>query len=101
SDGERCAFFGWDATGAAGGNVAFGVDGAEVCADGDVAIFELEADAGGFEGTAADHVLQRVVAKEAEMARAAAGASAGQHRNAAAEDPRFGERVEVRRFGRL
>ena len=70
-------------------------------ADGDVAVFELETDAGGFERAAADHVLQRVVAEEAEMAGAAAGADAGQHGDAAAEDAGFGECVEVRRFGRF
>ena len=100
-DRERRAFFGRDAAGAAVGDVALGVDRAEVGADGDVAVFELEADAGRFERAAADHVLQRVVAEQAEVARAAAGADAGQHRDAAAEDAGFGERVEVRRFGRF
>ena len=78
-----------------------GVDRAEVGADGDVAVLQFEADAGGFEGAAADHVLQRVVAEEAEVAGAAAGADAGQHRDAAAEDAGFGERVEIRRVGRF
>ena len=78
-----------------------GVERAEVGADGDVAVLEFEADAGGFEGAAADHVLQRVVAEQAEVAGAAAGADAGQHGDAAAEDADFGERVEVRRVGRF
>ena len=100
-DRERRAFFGGDAAGAAVGDVAGGVERAEVGADGDVAFLEREADAGGFERTAADEVLDRVVAEQAEMARAAAGADAGQHGNAAAADADFGERIEVRRVGRF
>ena len=78
-----------------------GVERAEVGADGDVALFELEADAGGFERAAADEVLQRVVAEQAEVAGPAAGADAGQHGDAAAEDAALGERVEVGRVGRF
>ena len=94
-DGERGAFFAGDAAGAAVGDVAGGVERAEVGADGDVAVFELEADAGGFEGAAADEVLQRVVAEQAEVAGAAAGADAGRDGDAAAADAVAGERVEV------
>ena len=60
-----------------------------------------EADAGGFERAAADHVLQRVVAEQAQVPGAAAGADAGQHGNAAAQDAGFGERVEIGRVGRF
>ena len=75
-----------DAAGAAIGDVAGGVERAEVAADGDVAFVQLEADAGGFERAAADQVLERIVAEEAEVAGAAAGADAGQDRDAAAAD---------------
>ena len=64
-------------------------------------VLQLEADAGGFEGAAADEVLQRVVAEQAEVARAAAGADAGQHGNAAAADAALDQRVEIGRVGRF
>jgi hypothetical protein len=51
---ERGGFFSWDAAGAAVGDVAGGIERAEVRTDGDVAFFELEANAGGFQRTAAD-----------------------------------------------
>ena len=100
-DRERRAFFGGDAAGAAVADVAAGVERAEVRADGDVALLQREADAGGFERAAADQVLERIVAEQAEMAGAAAGADAGQDGDAAAEDADFGEGVEVRRVGRF
>ena len=59
-----------DAAGAAVGDVAGRVERAEVRADRDVAFFEREADAGRFERAAADEVLERVVAEEAQGARA-------------------------------
>ena len=77
ADRDGRAFFGRNAASTAIGNVALGVDRAEVGADGDVAFLDFEADAGGFECAAADHVLERVVAEEAEVAGTAAGADAG------------------------
>ena len=62
---------------------------------------KLEADAGRLQRAAADQVLQRIVAEQAEMPRTAAGADAGQHGNAAAADAALGERVEIRRVGRF
>ena len=46
-----------------------GVERAEVAADRDVARLELEADAGRLERAAADDVLERIVAEQAEVAR--------------------------------
>ncbi len=62
---------------------------------------KFEPDAGRLQRAAADQVLQRVVAEQAEVARAAAGADAGAHRNAAAQDAGLGQRVEVGRVGRF
>ena len=98
-DRQRSALFGGDAAGAAVADVARGVERAEVAADGDVAFLQLEADAGGLERTAADQVLDRVVAEEAQVARSAAGRDAGKTGMLLPQTPRAGERVEIRRFG--
>ena len=92
---QRGTFFGRDAAGAAVGDVARRVERAEVAADGHVALFEMEADAGRLQRPAADQVLDRIVAEQAQVAGPAAGADAGKHRNAAAEDADFRQRVEV------
>ena len=62
---------------------------------------EFEADAGRFERAAADAILQRIVAEQAQVPRPAARADARLHRNAAAGDAALGQRVEVRRLGRF
>ena len=50
---------------------------------------------------AADEVFERVVAKQAQVARPAAGSDAGTDRNAAALHADFGQGIEVRRLGRF
>jgi hypothetical protein len=94
-DRERRALFAGDAAGAAVANFAGGVERAEVRADGDVAFFELEADAGRFEGAAADEVGDRIVTEQAEVAGTAAGGDAGGDGDAAATDAFAYELVEV------
>ena len=87
--------------GAAVGDLAVVVDGAEVAADGHVARADLEVDAERFEDAAADAVFERIVAEQAEVAGAAAGRDAGQHRDAQAADAfagqasRFGVRADL------
>src|SRR4051812_14099940 len=78
-DCERCAFLGRNAAGAAVRNVALLIDCAKVGADGDVAVFQFETDAGGFKRAAADDVLQWIVAEQAKVAGTAAGTDAGKH----------------------
>jgi hypothetical protein len=87
--------------GAAVADLARLVDRAEVAADGDVLGPDLEVDAQRFEDAAADAVLERVVAEQAEVAGAAAGGDARQDRDAHAADAFAGQRVEVRRPRRL
>ena len=67
ANGDRTALLGRDASRAAVADVAVGVEGAEVAADGHVTGLEIEADACGFEGAAADEELHGVVAEEAEV----------------------------------
>ena len=98
---QRCTLFGRDAAGAAVGDVAGRVERAEVGADRDVAFLQVEADAGRLECPAADQVLERIVAEQAQVPRAAAGADARQHRNAAAADADLRQRIEIRRVGRF
>ena len=88
-----------DPSGAAVGDVACGVERAEVAADGHVVGPELEADAGGLQRPAADQVLHRIVAEQAQVSRSAAGGDAGGDRDHAAQDAAAGQGVEVRRLG--
>jgi len=60
-----------------------------------------EVDAEGFQNPATDAVFQRIVAKEAEVAGAAAGGDAGRGGNHAALRRVLGDFVEVRRRGGL
>ena len=55
-DGQRGALLAGDAAGAAVGDVAGGVERAEIAADGHVVGSQLEAHAGGLQGAAADQV---------------------------------------------
>ena len=75
-DGQRAAFLAGDAAGAAVGDVAGGVEGAEIAADGHVLRPQLEAHAGGLQRPAADQVLDRIVAEQAQVSRPAAGRNA-------------------------
>ena len=93
------AFFAGDAAGAAVGDVARGVERAEVRADGDVAFLQFKADAGGLERAAADEVLQRIVAEQTEVAGAAAGAMPGLTGMLLPRMPLLRECVEVGRLG--
>ena len=92
---EGGAGVGADAPGAAVGDEALVVDGAEVAAGGQVFATKVEVDAEGFEDAAADAVLQRVVAEEGEMAGAAAGRDAVADGHGEAADAVGGEAVEV------
>ena len=91
--------FGFDATGAAVGDDAFCVERAEIGAGGDVAGLKFEAQAEGFNDAASDLIFQRVVAEQAEVARAAARGDAGRDGDHAALGADAGEGVEVRGAG--
>ena len=96
---EFGATLGRDAAGAAVGDLAVGVDGAEVAARGDVGGLQVEVDAGGLEDAAADRVDHRVVAEEREVAGPAAGRDAVADRQREAARAVAGDVVEVRRPG--
>ena len=98
---DREALLRGDPAGAAIGDLAGGVEGAEVAAGGDVVGPEFEADAGGLEGAAADLELEGVVAEQAEVPGAGAGRDARQHRHARAARAPGGEPVEVGGGGRF
>ncbi len=93
------AFFGRDASGAAVGDVAVGVDGAEVAAHRHVAAAHVQADANRFEHAAPDVVDQRVVAEQREVRRTAARGDAARDRDAQAGAALAGEAVEVGGLG--
>ena len=71
------------------------VQGAEVGASGDVARTQFEAQSKGLNDTATDLKLQRVVAEEGEVARAAARRDTGKHGDHPALGGIFGQAVEV------
>jgi hypothetical protein len=96
---EFLANFRFDAAGAAIGDDAIVVEGAEIGAGGDIAGFEIDAKAERFNDTAADLEFDRVVAKEREMAGATAGGDARGDRGQAALDGVAGERIQVRGVG--
>ena len=89
-DGQRAALFAGDAAGAAVGDVAGGVERAEVAADGHVLRPQLEADAGGLQRPAADQVLDRIVAEQAQVAGSAAGGDARRDRDTCSPGRRAG-----------
>ena len=89
------AAFGAGPAGAAIGDEPLVVDGAEVASDGDIARADLEVDAERFQDAAADLVFERVIAEQAEMARAAAGGDAGEDRDRQTADPFADHRIEV------
>ncbi len=99
--GQRSALVAVDAAGATIGDVPLGVERAEVGADRHVVGPEFETNAGRFQGATADHILQRIVAEQAQMPRPAAGRDARLDRNAPAQHATAGQRVEVRRLGRF
>ena len=70
-------FLGWDAPGPAVGHVAGGVERAEVQPGRHVAVTEIEPHADGLQGAAANLVLERIVAEQAQVPRPAAGRHAG------------------------
>jgi hypothetical protein len=86
---------GGEAAGAAVGDGAVGVEGAEVDPGGHVAGLELEADAGRGQGAPADLVFQRVVAEQAEVAGAGPGGDAPGDRVVEPQGALAGQPVEV------
>jgi hypothetical protein len=95
---QRTKFFAHrsvDATGTAIGDDAFFVEGAEIGARRDVACAKFQAEPERFDDAATDLKFERVVAKQPEVAGAAAGRDAGRDRNHAALGGIFGERVHV------
>src|SRR5690349_16489308 len=72
---------GVDASGAAIGNDTFFVESAEIGARGNIACAEFQAEAECFDDAATDLKFERVVAKQAQMAGAAAGRDTGRDRN--------------------
>ena len=100
-DGQRGALLGGDAAGAAVGDVAGGVEGAEIAADGHVLRPQLEAHAGGLQGPAADQVLDRVVAEQGQVSGPAAGGNARGDGIHASLDPVFCQGVQIGGLGGL
>src|SRR5207244_2831438 len=83
-------------SGAAIGDDASVVDGAEVAADCHIARADLEIDAERFEDAAAYAIFQWIVAKQAEMAGPASRRDARQHRHAEAAHAFAGTTVQIR-----
>ena len=78
-----------------------GVERAEVAADGHVLRPQLEADAGGLQGPAADQVLDRIVAEQAQVSGPAAGGNARGDGIHASLDPVFCQGVQIGGLGGL
>ena len=76
---ELTGLAGGEASGAAVGDYALGVDSAEVAAHCEVVGGEVYADSGGFKDSALDEVGDRVVAEKGQVAGAAAGDDPGGH----------------------
>ena len=83
------------------GDVAVGVDGAEIAACGEVVRAEREIDAGGLQHPAADLDLKWIVAEEAEVARPRAGRDAVPHGYRLPDHAVHGQAVEVEAVSRL
>ena len=90
------ADFGLDPSGPAVGHDAFRIERAKVGARRHVAGFEFEAQTERFDHAAAHLKFQRVITKQGEMTRAAAGRDARRDRNHPSLRGVFGERVEIR-----
>ena len=97
TDRQRAALFRRDPAGAPVADVAGRVERAEIAADGDVAVLQFEPDAGGLQRPAADHVFQRIVAEQAQMARPAARRDAGERSGCC--DPSTPRVASASRFG--
>ena len=93
--------FGGHAPGAAVGDDAAGVEGAEIGARGDVARLEFQAQAQGLNDAAPDLILNGIVAEQSEVARPAAGGDAGSDGDHAALRAEFGQGVKIGGRGRL
>src|ERR1039458_7457672 len=91
----RLANLGVDAPRAAVGHDAFRVERAEIRAGGYIAMFEINAQPEGFNDTTANFKFQRIVAKQPEMSRAAAGGNARGDRRHAAKRRTFRKGVKV------
>lgn len=99
-DFDLCfANFGVDAASAPVGDQTFGVERAEIGAGGNVAGFEFNAETERFDDATTNFKFERIVAKQAEVAGAAAGSDAGRDGRQTAHCGVFGERVEIRSFG--
>ena len=92
---ELSGLAGGEASGAAVGDYALGVDGAEVAAHGEVVGGEVYADTGGFKDSALDEVGYRVVAEEGQVAGAAAGDDSGGHGYGEPAHGEGGETIKV------
>ena len=92
---ELSGLAGGETSGAAVGDYALGVDGAEVAAHGEVVGGEVYADAGGFKDSALDEVGHRVVAEEGQVAGAAAGDDSGGHGYGEPAHGKGGETIKV------
>ena len=66
-------------------NVSGRVDRTKIPADGDIIRAKFEVNSQRLQDTATDVVLQRVIAKQAQMPRSASGRNSRQHRNAEAQ----------------
>src|SRR5438132_1182502 len=82
--------------GAAVENQSRCINGAEIPAGSDVVRAHLKVNAERFENAATDTVLKRIIAEQAQVARAAAGRDAGQNRYAQAADAFPSEGIQVR-----
>ena len=92
---ELSGLAGGETPGAAVGDYALGVDGAEVAAHGEVVGGEVYADTGGFKDSALDEVGHRVVAEKGEVAGAAAGDDSGGHGYGEPAHGEGGESIKV------
>ena len=84
-----------DATGAPVGDQAIGVESAEVSTGGNVARLQLQSKAKRLDDAATDLNLERIVAKQPEVAGAAAGRDAVRRRDQPAQRGVLGQDVEV------
>ena len=100
-DGQRGALLAGNAAGAAVGDVAGRIERDKIATHGNVLGPQLEAHAGRLQGPAADRILQRIVAEQAQVSRAAAGGNAGQNGNRTAQRADFCQGVQVGRLGGL
>ena len=100
-DGQRGALLAGNAAGAAVGDVAGRIERDKIATHGNVLGPQLEAHAGRLQGPAADRILQRIVAEQAQVSRAAAGGNAGQNGNRTAQRADLRQGVQVGRLGGL